>query len=304
MATKESTGVAVAEKPFAIALIEQHGNRIESLLPPGVTLERVAATLRLEIMKNPKIAECTAPSLIMTLGRIFRWGLEVGETAYIVPFYDSTKKVTEATAIMGYTGMVELMVASGSVRAVQAKAVYANDLFEYEQGLDAKLRHIPDTHLKTRGAIQGAYCILRLGRGAGDVFDYVGIDEIEEIRAKSKQWSPQKIGPVCPGWYAAKTAVRRTSKLVPKNPRLARAMAALDEDLGLLPENQVASIAAPSGTASRTLPDEHRGPRPLATSGMNGYDEAPVPPAQFSDDPGASAEDIEWQDDRDLEDGA
>ena len=297
-AKHESTAVATQApdegKSFAVALIERHGSRIAAFLPAGVSLDRVVAALRLEAMKNPQIADCTPASLIQSIGRIMQWQLEIGVTAYIVPFKDRKKGITEAVAVMGYTGMAELMVASGAVRAVQAKPVHANDFFEYEQGLTPTLRHIPDAHLATRGPLIGAYCILRV-RG-GDVFDFMGIDEIEAIRAKSKQWGPDKVRD-CPDWYAVKTIVRRTSKLVPKTPRLARALATIDEALDLEPEQHV---AAPSGTASRTLPDDRgasRGPRALVPGG---YDDVPTPPAQFSDDPSATAED--FQDDRALMD--
>lgn len=284
-AKHESTAVAT-QKPqsFAVTLMEQHGDRIEAFLPEGVSLQRVAAALRLEAMKNPMIADCTPASLIQSIGRIMQWQLEIGVTAYIVPFKDRKKGVTEAVAVMGYTGMAELMVASGSVRAVQAKAVHEHDFFEYEQGLDAKLRHIPDSHPATRGPLVGAYCILRV-RG-GDVFDYMGIDEIEAIRAKSKQWGPDKVRE-CPDWYAMKTIVRRTSKLVPKNPRLARVMAAIDEDLDLDGQQQVASVPAP-----RTLPDRREPHRPKALV-QGGYDELPEPPARHAEDVSLTAEDTE-----------
>jgi hypothetical protein len=104
---------------------------------------------------------------------------------------------------MGYLGMAELMVASGAVRAVQARCVYENEEFQYEQGLDPILRHVPIGVPKERGALKGAYCILRI-RG-GDVFDFMSIEDIDAIRNRySKQWSEEKVG-ACPPWYAEKT---------------------------------------------------------------------------------------------------
>lgn len=296
-ARPESTAVATTEKQksFAVALIEQHGNRIEAFLPPGTSLERVAAALRLEAMKNPQIAECTPASLIQSIGRITQWGLEIGVTAYLVPFKDRKKGITEAVAVMGYTGMAELMVASGAIRHVEARCVYEHDEFQYEQGLNPQLRHVPDGNPATRGALVGAYCILRI-RG-GDVFEFMSIEDIEAIRAQySRQWGPDKVR-TCPPWYAKKTVVRAAAKLAPKNPRLARALAVMEEDLALeagKEDGPVATVPAPRAI------EAPRGPRPLTTSGMNGYDDVPVPPAQHSDDPGASDED--YIDDSDLVD--
>jgi recombination protein RecT len=280
-------------KSFAIALMENYGGRIEALLPEGVSLARVAALLRLEAMKNPQLRECTPGSLIMGVGRILSWQLELGRTAFLLTFKKGRgpDQVTEAVPVMGYLGMAELMVASGAVRAVQARCVYEHETFQYEQGLDPILRHIPIGVPAERGALKGAYCILRI-RG-GDVFDFMSIEDIDAIRNRhSKQWSQEKVG-ACPPWYAEKTIVRRTSKLVPKTPRLARALAAIDEDLAiesgeelpLAPSQRIADVPAQPTT------------RPVATSGAAPYDagaavnNAPVPPALNSDDPGFTDDD-------------
>lgn len=252
-AAQPRTAVAVADapSPIAVALLEGRSN-IEDLLPEGMALTRVIAAVKLEAIKNPQLLVCTPISLVTSVGRIAQWGLEIGVTAFLVPFKDTTRKVTEAVPIAGYKGLAELMVASRAVRAVQAKAVFENDRFEYELGLIPKLQHMPESDPAKRGALKGAYCILRLA-GGSDVFDYMSIEEIDAIRKQfSKQWGPDKVKD-CPPWYAKKTVIRRASELMPKNPRLAKYFSVLHEDVALERADPVEATivsTSPAGTST------------------------------------------------------
>jgi recombinational DNA repair protein RecT len=141
----------------------------------------------------------------------------------------------------------------------------------------------------------GAYALFRLRGSLHPHVKYMSVDEIEAIRKRySKQWKEGKLEP----WYAEKTCVRQGVKLLPKDPRLSKTLAAFDDieaaELALAVPEPLKALA--SGTASATLPDEHgpsTGVRPLATAGAEPYAEAPIPPAQHSADPGARAEDFE-----------
>ena len=44
---------------------------------------------------------------------------------------------------LGYKGLIDLVYRSEEVTDIQAHEVYENDEFEYELGLDPKLKHIP-----------------------------------------------------------------------------------------------------------------------------------------------------------------
>lgn len=245
-ATPESTAVATTERQSPVAaLILAHRSRIEDLLPEGVNINRVIAQMRVEVTKNPKILECTQVSVIESICRIQQWGLQIGVSAYLVP-YGKT-----CTPVADYKGLASLMVESRAVRAVQARAVFTNEAFEYEYGLEERLVHRPIHDPTKRGAIKGAYCILRLP-GGRDVFEFMSIEDIEVIRKTSKQWGPDKVG-VCPPWYAKKTVIRQVSKLVPKNPRFDRVLDVIDEELGATGD---ATAAAPAETADWTVDDD------------------------------------------------
>jgi recombination protein RecT len=218
-----STALARTDSsPVAVLLLE-HRSRLEDLLPDGMRFSRLIAIVRTEVVKNQKILECTPTSVIESIVRIQQWGLEIGVDAYLVP-YGKT-----CTPVADYKGLAKLMVNSRAVRAVQARAVFANEGFRYKYGLDEQLEHHPIHDPKARGAMIGAYCILRLP-GGDDVFEFMSIEDIEVIRKQhSKQWGPDKVA-VCPPWYAKKTVVRQVSKLVPKSAKFAQVLAVMEEE--------------------------------------------------------------------------
>ena len=244
--------------------MEQVAALITPLLPEGVSYQRVIAAAILEGEKNPDILKCTPRSIMTAVAKTMQWGLEIGETAYLVPFNvnvapQGAPKVYEKRlqAVAGYTGLAQLMVASRAIRHVEAHAVYEGDGFELTHGTDARLYHSPIGDRKARGRLKGAYAILHLPFGV-KVWDYMPVEDIDEIRQKySKQW---KQG-ACPAWYAKKTIVRQVSKLVPKDPRLSKVLAVVSEDAA-------EEFGAPEVLPSLATGDDDDIPRaPQLTSG-------------------------------------
>jgi recombination protein RecT len=216
---------AVATQPESRSIVgfltsDAARKRITPLLPKGVALERIAQEIHFAAKKNDDFLKATPESILRAVARGVQLDLIFGESLHLVRFG------TECTLVVDYKGLAELAQRSGAARAVEADCVYEGDVFEFEKGLDAKLRHIPTSPTK-RGKMLGAYCVIRRGGGVS-TFDFMPMEDIEVIRKKSKSWSPDKVGP-CPPWYAMKTVTRRTLKLVPKNPKLIIALAAADD---------------------------------------------------------------------------
>lgn len=247
------TGTAVATRKNPITeLITSEKARayIEPFLPKGVELERVAASVMLAIARDEtgKLKLCTNDSLVLGVAKIASWGLELGNTAHLIPFKstartDAARKkdkdaadVYEAVPVADYKGLAELMIASGTVRYIEAREVRAGDRFEYEMGLEPRLVHVPIGSKSGRRtlAITHVYCIVHLPFGR-KAFDVMTADEVEEIRQQfSKQW---KTGAL-PSWYAKKTIIRRLAKTLPKNPALAKVMSVIEseEEIEQLPD--------------------------------------------------------------------
>lgn len=204
----------------ALLTHDQVRARIEPFLADGVRYDQVIAAAQLAAERDPKLLNCSVVSVVGSVATIMRWGLEIGTTAYLLPFKDV------CTPVADYKGIAQLMIASRAIRHVEAHAVYEGDGFEFTQGSEARLYHSPNTDRKARGKLKGAYAILHLPFGV-KVWDYMPVEDIDEIRQRySKQW---KQGAV-PGWYAKKTVVRQIAKMVPKDARLAKVLGVVQED--------------------------------------------------------------------------
>jgi phage RecT family recombinase len=199
--------------------------RIAPFIPKGMSAEQVTQLVYWAFKKNPALLKCDGGSIIHSVVTILDWGLVIGQTAHLVPYRNNGKSI--CTPVADYKGLAQLMVDSRAVRHVEARAVFENDGFRCVLGLEPVLEHLPVSKA-ARGAIKGAYCILTLPGGI-KVFEYMDIGDIEAIRTDSYKWSREKVGD-CPPWYAAKTVVRRTAKLVPTNAKLEKALSVIEAD--------------------------------------------------------------------------
>lgn len=261
--------ITTADLPALITTSGKARNTIAPFLPPGVSLDRVAASLRIALAKDraawkkdgpPPLERCSPMSVFMAVAKITQWGLEIGETAHLVPFG------TECTAVADYKGLAELVISSGVARAVEAHCVYEKEPFRIKRGTSTEIEHHPIGDPKARGPMVGAYAIFHLRFGIALV-EYMSVSEIDEIRQKhSKQWKSGALEP----WYARKTVVRRGVKLLPKNPRLLERLAALDTETIEVPEEIAALAVQDQDEAPRVHRIEERtGPAPLAAGGYD-----------------------------------
>jgi phage RecT family recombinase len=232
----ERPTITTAQLPTIISSSKTARAVIAPFLPEGVSLDRVAASLRIALARDEAAWEaacrkdrnksgpsplqrCTPMSVFMAVAKIAQWGLEVGETAHLVPFG------TECTPIADYKGLAQLVIASGLVRHVEAHCVYEKEPFRMKLGTTTEIEHLPIGDPKQRGEMVGVYALFRL-RGYLTHVKYMAVEEIEAIRQQySKQWKGGKLEP----WYAEKTVIRQGVKLLPKDPRLAKTLAAFDE---------------------------------------------------------------------------
>jgi recombination protein RecT len=212
------TAITVPDAPrtgIAKLLADPHAQaRIVPFLPAGVDVERIIAAAQLAVMQNKAIGECEPASIVLAVAKVAQWGLDIGTTAHLVP-YGKT-----CTPVPDYRGLVEMIVRSGAARHVEARVVREGDDFEFAYGTAKRIEHHP--RAKSTAKITHAYAIVTLRFQA---FDFIVLDrdEIEAVRAKSKQWARGTLEDHA--WYAKKTAVRRVVNLIPKNAALAAALA-------------------------------------------------------------------------------
>lgn len=212
------------------SFLKQNEKQILAALPRHLNSDRLIRIALTELSKVPKLRECTAKSLFGAIIQCSQLGLEPGNAlghAYLIP-YDKNKKmgdkwVTEATEcqfMIGYRGMIDLARRSGQIVSLSAQAVYENDDFEFEYGLNEKLKHIPAKG--ERGELIAAYAIAHL-KGGGHQIEVMFRGDIDKIRARSKC---AKNGPWVTDYdeMAKKTVVRRLFKYLPISIEMAEAI--------------------------------------------------------------------------------
>jgi recombination protein RecT len=208
---------------------------IANALPKHVDVDRmirisVTAAAKPPAPGKPGILDCTRDSVINCIMQCAQLGLEpngpLGE-AYLIPFKDFKSGTVICTLIIGYRGLVKLARQSAEISSVCARAVHAKDDFDYELGLNERLRHIPSDE-EDPGPLVRVYSVFRLKDG-GVQFDVMSKREVELIRKRSKA---SDSGPWVTDYeeMAKKTVIRRTSKLAPASidDKLHRAVA-IDE---------------------------------------------------------------------------
>jgi len=201
----------VKEDPLR-KLVASMGKEIENALPAlGVTTERLGRVFMTEVRKTPKLMQCSQQSLAAALMQSAELGLEFGSAIghiYMIPFKN------EATTIIGYRGLLELMRRSGEVKSLSVHVVYEADKFDYELGLVERLSHKPSTKpVNERGQITHSYFVAHFNNG-GHHIEIMDKSEIDAIRNSSmgKNHTP---------WtqhyaeMAKKSVIRRAAKLMP-----------------------------------------------------------------------------------------
>lgn len=183
------------------------------------TIRRFLEGVGFSVWKNPDLALCDRPSLISAVIYCVRMGLEPGaeDGCALVPFRTGGKRVV--TPIAQYKGLIKRAIDTRSVRAVDTRLVYENDLFEWEEGTDAKIVHKPTKLGQPRGDVVGCYTIYTLPDGSKKhfVMDKADVERIRNMAAAYK--SKPNEGPWHDHFWAMgqKTCIRQGFKTIPVN---------------------------------------------------------------------------------------
>lgn len=273
---------AITEKKNEVSPIKAMGDllkrmhtQIEKALPSVITPERFTRIALTAYSRNEKLQECTAESFLGSMMQAAQLGVEpntpLGQ-AYLIPYRN--RGVMEVQFQLGYRGMIDLAYRSGEVQNIQAHEVYENDTFEYELGLNPKLRHVPA--LKDRGEVILYYAVFKLTNG-GVGFEVMSKEDVEAFaKKKSKTYGT---GP----WQsdfdamAKKTLVKRLLKFAPLKSDFVRAVTAdetiksgISENMTDLPDETVTIDAEATEAEENTDYEEIPMPGDLYTDPETG----------------------------------
>ena len=203
-------------------LIKVMAPEIKKALPSVITPERFTRMVLSALSTNKKLQACTPASFLGAMMTAAQLGVEpntpLGQ-AYLIPY--KNKGVDEVQFQLGYKGLIDLAYRSGMVSNIQAHAVYSNDKWEYQLGLEPKLEHVPA--LGDRGDPTHYYAVVRMKDGGYCYAVMSKEDVLSFAKKKSKSFSAGS-------WQtdfdemAKKTVLKKALKYAPLKSDFARAV--------------------------------------------------------------------------------
>lgn len=229
-AAKPDSPVKLTKNMTIADMIKTLEPEIKRALPSVLTPERFIRMALSAINNTPKLAECSPMSFIAALMNAAQLGLEpntpLGQ-AYLIPYMN--KNQLECQFQIGYKGYIDLAYRTGQVQMIQAQTVREADFFDYEYGLEPRLRHRPGEG--ARGDITYFYGIFKLGNG-GYGFE---VQSRADMDAFANQYA-QSIGSKYSPWtnqyeeMAKKTVIKKALKYAPIKSDFQKAIS-LDESI-------------------------------------------------------------------------
>ena len=206
---------------WVVSMKDQIGKALPSVLTP----DRFTRMVLTALSANPKLQVCTPQSFLGAMMQAAQLGVEpntpLGQ-AYLIPY--KNKGIDEVQFQLGYKGLIDLAYRSGEITDIQAHEVHENDEFEYELGLNAKLRHIPA--LKERGPVILYYAVWHTKSG-GYGFEVMSVEDIKEHAKKYSKAAQSSYSPWTTNFdsMAKKTVLKQALKYAPLKTDFVRAVA-------------------------------------------------------------------------------
>lgn len=216
---------AKAEKKTMQAYIKAMEPAIKKALPSVITPERFTRMVLSALSATPKLAECSPQSFLAAMMTAAQLGVEPNTAlgqAYLLPYRNHGNM--ECQFQLGYKGLIDLAYRSGEVSVIQAHTVYENDVFEYELGMDPKLRHVP---AKTDRGEAVAYYAMFKTKDGGYGFEVMSVDDVQ----RHAQRYSKSYGNGSSPWrsnfdeMAKKTVLKRALKYAPLKSDFVRGVA-------------------------------------------------------------------------------
>ena len=237
---------AKAEKKTMQAYIKAMEPAIKKALPSVITPERFTRMVLSALSSTPKLAECSPQSFLAAMMTAAQLGVEPNTAlgqAYLLPYRNHGQM--ECQFQLGYKGLIDLAYRSGEVSVIQAHTVYENDVFEYELGMDPKLRHVPAK--ADRGEAVAYYAMFKTKDG-GYGFEVMSVDDVQ----RHAQRYSKSYGSGTSPWrsnfdeMAKKTVLKRALKYAPLKSDFVRGVAQdetikaeLSDDMYAVPDETV-----------------------------------------------------------------
>lgn len=216
---------AKAEKKTMQAYIKAMEPAIKKALPSVITPERFTRMVLSALSSTPKLAKCSPQSFLAAMMTAAQLGVEPNTAlgqAYLLPYRNHGQM--ECQFQLGYKGLIDLAYRSGEVSVIQAHTVYENDVFEYELGMDPKLRHVPAK--ADRGEAVAYYAMFKTKDG-GYGFEVMSVDDVQRHAQRYSKSYENGSSPWRSNFdeMAKKTVLKRALKYAPLKSDFVRGVA-------------------------------------------------------------------------------
>lgn len=217
-------------------------DQFRQALPSHFPADRMRRLALTAFRQNPRLRECDPASVMASIMMAAQHGLEIGVQgkAYLAPYGK------ECTLIVGYRGLIELVLRSGMVRTIAAHVVYHSDDFRIAYHEQVPFVHIPNLERPDNDRIIGCYMHAVTATGE-HVIEWMSKSEVDAIRNRSRSG---KSGP----WQTdynemmRKTVVRRGVKYLSMSTEVSDLLAAEEAQDTAPVERQ--SVARPVSAAT------------------------------------------------------
>jgi recombination protein RecT len=258
---------------------------LAKVYPATMTPDRIVTIALLAASRNPRLAECTQPSILKSLMTAGELGLEPSGPlghGHLVPFKNNKIGAYECTFMPGYRGLIHLAKQTGEVRNVEARVVKEGDVFDVDYGTEPRVVHKPKFN---GGDMIAVYAVAFLADGT-QTFDVMTRTDVDKIRRRSRAADD---GPWVTDYeeMARKTVVKRLAKYLPLRPgdklvqaidldnRIESGEADLTDALTDIP--RVREVAEVDINAIHPADEPNRG------HGNEGFDATPAEPPPLTD---------------------
>jgi recombination protein RecT len=234
--TKITTETTPQLNPKQVAiqtLTNQFSNYEKKVLPDllekhGISPSQFVQIVLSEIKKNEKLLQAFMENPSSMFASILA-GAEVGliPSDMLGEFYLIPRNLKQAdgkyrmsvTPLIGYKGLVNIILRGGEVTKVHTEVVYEGDVFEPTYGLEPNIIHKPNFDVpRTQDKIKYAYAVAKMKSGEYQ-FAVMTRAEIEGVRNMSKNnnelYFNDKMG--INRWMERKCVLIQLGKMLPKD---------------------------------------------------------------------------------------
>ena len=174
--------MAARDKDAVRGTVQRRLRRSEALLKRmGVSQDAYEAVALNALVTNPALEDCTPLSMDTALIEALSWGLlPDGEQACIVPFKN------EATFIPMVAGQIRCARDATPGLVLRARTVYSSDEWEYREGLEPMLHHIPKDGGRKKSDVVAVYAMAKVPGAAEWEYEVLLRTDIDRYRAMSR----------------------------------------------------------------------------------------------------------------------